>query len=492
MMTCETARPQLEAFYDRELTVWRAWSLRRHLAGCPACAAQVHSLRRLDTLLATADPARRAAVTTPFLLPFRRMRLSLALTGSIAASLLTLALLLWLPGQPGRPTIAFADVEQAMQNVQTAAWSETDTFYDRSDGSKTNTLVTQAWVRLNPPAYARRILPTQVLTDYDRSLTNDQGRITYSSRSRKYMIDRTNTTPGPEMQRQVHNLILGQVLAPTSAAIRVPSRNAFAVISPWQMDTDRVGGRRLLRFRRTVRPRPITSVVKPSMRAAPIDETVWADPRTHFVARVERRIYDAWHPERLLQVAVLAEYRYNVTPPPGVFDLTPPPGAKVLVQDWRGHAVTLTPEEQRQIQQVITHSESGWRTGDFATFAAVWDFDYAHPLPNTPETYRSGAWTRQNWQGIVEHQRDRWRSWQSHVEAQARTTRALGYLDAFGQSGFLPESAPDLLAVKTETHAAWMHSNGGDKAWETTYTLRRVPGGWRIIHWSYRWPFTGQ
>ena len=47
-MTCDQTQPLLEAFADGELGWGTAWRVRRHLAGCEACAAELAEIRRLD------------------------------------------------------------------------------------------------------------------------------------------------------------------------------------------------------------------------------------------------------------------------------------------------------------------------------------------------------------------------------------------------------------------------------------------------------------
>jgi mycothiol system anti-sigma-R factor len=37
-MDCEKAAHRVYHYLDREMTVWRRWTIRRHLSRCPPCA----------------------------------------------------------------------------------------------------------------------------------------------------------------------------------------------------------------------------------------------------------------------------------------------------------------------------------------------------------------------------------------------------------------------------------------------------------------------
>jgi hypothetical protein len=52
---CDTARQQLSALHDGELSPLRTWLLHRHLRTCADCRQQVAALQQLDTLLFAAD-----------------------------------------------------------------------------------------------------------------------------------------------------------------------------------------------------------------------------------------------------------------------------------------------------------------------------------------------------------------------------------------------------------------------------------------------------
>jgi anti-sigma factor RsiW len=67
-MNCDRSHPDIEAFADGELPLWRRWAIHRHLFACPACAArlaEVHALReriRVEVPRFTAPPSLRAKV----------------------------------------------------------------------------------------------------------------------------------------------------------------------------------------------------------------------------------------------------------------------------------------------------------------------------------------------------------------------------------------------------------------------------------------------
>jgi anti-sigma factor RsiW len=51
MMASDQHTAWLSAALDRELSLWRRWRLRRHLAGCTSCAARMEELQSIQTAL---------------------------------------------------------------------------------------------------------------------------------------------------------------------------------------------------------------------------------------------------------------------------------------------------------------------------------------------------------------------------------------------------------------------------------------------------------
>ena len=93
-MHCEAVRAALLDFANGEAGPVRAWILRRHLARCAACAAELADLRRLTATLRRADVV-PSEPTVPFTVPPRRAQAPRVL--AVAAASLLIGVLLLLP-----------------------------------------------------------------------------------------------------------------------------------------------------------------------------------------------------------------------------------------------------------------------------------------------------------------------------------------------------------------------------------------------------------
>ncbi len=184
-MTCDQIQLLLEAFADRQLGWGTAWRVRRHLVGCGLCAAEMAEIQAmtsrvrvwrdvsapagLEDRIAAALPSSVAPSPARFSVASRRAAVGLA--GATAA----VAAFFWLvPGQPGRPTIAYADVQRAMLNVKIMGWTEEETFY-YSDGRVRKHNVRKVWVSTNPPMLADIRFPTVSQPHQTQSLENEHG-----------------------------------------------------------------------------------------------------------------------------------------------------------------------------------------------------------------------------------------------------------------------------------------------------------------------------
>ena len=64
-MTCEDARPLLDAYVDRELDVATDREITRHLSQCEGCAREVESIRALKKVLSETERARAPQALRP-------------------------------------------------------------------------------------------------------------------------------------------------------------------------------------------------------------------------------------------------------------------------------------------------------------------------------------------------------------------------------------------------------------------------------------------
>jgi len=110
-----------------------------------------------------------------------------------------------------------------------------------------------------------------------------------------------------------------------------------------------------------------------------------------------------------------------VEPEISLFRFQFPPGAAVFCEQTKQSISvadlvwdTLPESDKKALGQAIATLDEGWRTGDFAQFASVFDFA---ALPAAAEkgkftAAQMGEW----WADMVKRQRGRWAEWQSRVD----------------------------------------------------------------------------
>ena len=356
-MTCDQVRPLLEAFAAHELGWGTAWRVRRHLAACPACASELAETRRLDAhvrawrdVTAPVGLQSRIAATLPVTAPTatpRRpvvvRRTAVGLAGMAAAGVA----FFWLvPGQPGRPTIAFADVEQAMQHVGTLSWVTTS-YYTDMRGNKLSTdpaghkisalNSVRTWVRRNPAATATLDQRTGWL-----DLADKRGEI-FKTAEGTYQESPTPLGGEKSLAERVERDIQKMTQAPTDRVVSkfqgstitaYTGKPMHPVSSPFHMTTMPVqrqqvtlDGRVQILFTRDAEMTIATYPVP--FNVVHIQQSMWADPMTHHITQVQiQNSGGGLGPDRQSFV-LYSHFHYNEAPPPGVFDWSPPPGAKV-------------------------------------------------------------------------------------------------------------------------------------------------------------------
>ena len=330
-MTCATIQPLLEAFADHDLSPLTQWRIRRHLSQCPACTAELTEMDALtarvrawqnvpapaglEARIAAALPAATPAPARP---PVRRAAVGLA---GLAAAL---AAAVWLvPGQPGRPTVAFAEVEQAMQNVQTVSYDLNFQMYDAQghvlSGAAARALSQETprslhiWLRRAPAAeyYLDRTVAERLLQD-------GRGGVVYQIKKGIYIKYPLKENIEKEVNRQLRHLTepmtVGSDASPNPAQKRT--------YSPWQQKKVTLNSVPCLKFTRTL-------FETFGSKHGTTNLSIWADAKTLRVVRVEHFGDAIWMPQGYQERGVLNNLRYDKVPPPGVFDWSPPPGAKV-------------------------------------------------------------------------------------------------------------------------------------------------------------------
>ena len=58
MLNCEDVRPQISAYLDREMPLWKIQLIQLHLKRCPTCAYETMRLKQTDKILGRLDSVR--------------------------------------------------------------------------------------------------------------------------------------------------------------------------------------------------------------------------------------------------------------------------------------------------------------------------------------------------------------------------------------------------------------------------------------------------
>ena len=349
-MTCQHIEPQLNALADRELNPWQAARVRRHVAACPACAAEYADIQRLDasvqawrdapapfTLgarIAAALPLSAACQTRPRTFPLRPAAVGLA---GIAA---TIAAILWfLPGQPGQPTLAYADVERAMQQVQIVSWKShlivTDANWYPLANQKPAGSGSVTWLRRSPPAIATIGQP-----DGFRNLEDKRGSLQRTAQG-NYVVFPPPKQGEKGLADTVESLIKGVTEEPMLPTVPHPAYDVSSRITNRQQQSVMLSGQRRILF--TYDERIIVyAIMSHGREVFPethlfIHSSTWADPTTHLVTRIETRRWVNYvytkkqfsQPNQRM-IYIDSDFRYNQVPPPVIFDWSPPKGANVI------------------------------------------------------------------------------------------------------------------------------------------------------------------
>ena len=334
-MTCDQTQPLLNAFAAHELGWGTAWRVRRHLAACPACTAELAETRRLDSRVrawrdvsAPAGLQSRIANALPSAPPVsapRRpataRRVVVGLAGMAAAG----AAFFWLtPGQPGRPTIAFADVEQAMQQVQMVSFDFNSYVYDAQGHliPSATTFSQRVWLRRTPAA--RAYLDRKMS---ELNLKDGRGYLSHSLKKGLY-LKRPHDGKVPVAQDVARQL--GEFIeAPTDADVLANPAMGWA-FTPWQQQRVILNGMTCLKFTRTI-THPISDDGRGIMskRRGITHGNIWVDAKTLHVIHIENTGDASFMNKGYRERTVFDNFHYDETPPPGVFDWSPPAGAKV-------------------------------------------------------------------------------------------------------------------------------------------------------------------
>lgn len=355
--------------------------LRRHLKYCPHCAVE---LKEITHLLATAKPkeavaSKSLADKTRDVLPLppshgRRIR-SLGVVGGVAL-VAGATLFFVIPGSLLRPTPSFAQVEAAMEKIQTVHWTETLTVkgmwaFGPKGGHMAGadnvhpTSVYDCWAQLEPSLLVRRQVPQGTEDLSDERMFIDYEKV-WDYRKTKYSLTYMLIPTSLALKVPPHkNNVIDQIVLPTDDLQRTETVNGGTtplkvIYSPWKQAEESLSGRRALKFTRQV-----TNLRKSDKRITAV--VVWVDPETMRVVRREeaspffRRVAESFH--------------YNATPPVGALELPLPRAGEsfrfVDLASERRNSKANVEAARALIPQVL----DAYNKRDTDRFLALWDWD---------------------------------------------------------------------------------------------------------------------
>lgn len=337
-MTCTQTQLLLDAYTDHALPFWQAFRVRGHLARCAACAAEYAGIQRLDASVQAwhdvpipADLEARIAAALPLAAPAAPRRAFPVRPAAVGIASLAAAAAFWLvPGQPGQPAIAFADVKRAMQQVQIVSWKThyivTDANWHplpqrQAEGSSSVT-----WVRRNPAAIATIGQPRGFVSLDDEHGSKErtaQGNYFWKPNNKQQEKDLARG-----VEEQIRNLTHMSMTPPSTSD---PRRNVYTIVTNSRQQSVLSDGQREILF--TDNKEIVARINKhiPEMHYFQ-QHNIWVDPVSHLVIRTESRNWGDKMSGQFNQrmIFVDSDFHYNQAPPPGVFDWSPPPGARVI------------------------------------------------------------------------------------------------------------------------------------------------------------------
>ncbi len=340
-MNCTQTEPLLNALADHALPFWQAFRVRRHLAACPTCMAEFNAIQRLDTavrawndgLLPAALGTQIAAALPPsaaLQVPRRTFPVRPAAVGLAGVAAAITAAIWFLPGQPGQPTIAFADVERAMQQVQTVSWEHTyrpnipSSPIARKLISSSGDLPSVQWLRRSPPALATVYPNTGRKMLYDR---RGSFELTQESCTIRHLYK-------DMIKKSVEDALRGFTTLPQAAPTATLDGVVRTTVTNMRESHIVFEGQNLIRFDRDVTNHWFIegdgrSPFETDHNTAHV--STWVDPTTRRVVRNETNVFlDTHKGDTLTDFTEIEDhFQYDQSPPPGVFDWSPPKGAKV-------------------------------------------------------------------------------------------------------------------------------------------------------------------
>lgn len=389
------------------------------------------------TAASFSEPTERKSKMPPFVFPWKPL---LAVGGVACAATLSLVAPTLSPHTPA--PVAFARVEAAMADVQTATWTETCTTVwdfgirrDKKTSAETNTTVTQFWAQFDPVRMASRIvfedstarregapkLQQTIVVDGRHLLlqsatpANPDALLRYSQQD----VTQTGSDFSSSPQQSLRDRLVQSLLFPREAgeqrAKRVdrtsPIGRSYTVrFDAWTSHPDRLGNTPVLRFE-TIQEYVYQPNTKKE-RHTKCAWKVWVDPNTYRIVRREisslpsdEDTFTTRNIGRFTSRVVSENFKYNVPVPPQVFEVPRPPlnhwfSFNDLTREGYQNK-SVTPEQKRAMERVVRQTIAAWNRRDSRSFLPLWDFGFFNRLPNIPDNKLfssvSAAQQRQHW-----------------------------------------------------------------------------------------------
>ena len=356
---------------DGEMRGLQALRVRRHLKHCKGCTQTLSELGRVDRLVQQADY---------FLTESKHRAISLHPIGLVGSAALAAGVVVFfaMPGGPLRPTPSFAQVEEAMGKIKTVHWTETVemhlawAFNPKGEGkavasNTTSTMVYDSWVEIPNPRMSHRVLSSSLGNPGVSLVVMEAGQVweyskdgaipLYLKLPMQFFRNRTPT-----------QMVMEHVILPKDDPGRtehLEEENMVQTYSPWTQSEEERGGKKLLKFERTISRERKGQTARRNV-------TVWVDPVTMRVVRREE-VQPGAKLGTVNYRQVAENFRYNEMPPEGTFVLPKPKvGERYrLIETWDKK---MRANEQAR-KKVVEEAIQAYSHKDQAAFLALWDFD---------------------------------------------------------------------------------------------------------------------
>ncbi len=460
---------------------------KRHLAQCPDCTQRLAQIRQLVTLTHEESPITMTTNLQERLwsalpsVPKKRRAILLRPIGLVSGIVLLagVALFFSIPGSPLRPTPSFAQVEAAMEKIKTVHWTETMevrvalTYSSNGQGravasDTVNVMVYESWGDVANHRLSHTLVSGTVAGAQRYRVVMDATQAwDYWKASDRSMY--LKLPPESFQSDRATKIVMDQVILPKDDPSRTEKMDVgdngtqTRTYSSWKQSDGEREGKKLLKFDRIVK---ITYGINHSQR----EVSVWVDPATMQVVRREE-VEQQPNSDKIAYRRLAENFRYNETPPPGVFELPKPKVGEhyQIVEAWNTTRDQRADEQARK--KVVEVAIQAYSRKDTAGFLALWDFDAV------PQAKR--ATRRAEAKALVREQKP-YRSWRAEKVMSAHPGPPVCVRKSETDPFPPPSRATD--ATVDVNVRGWVTTVQKNKAYPAlaTFMLTKRSGQWKI------------